>query len=308
MRYSFLHIIGLAGVVFVMPFSVFSQPFTDIAASVGVADAGPGRGVAWGDADQDGDLDLYLARSGETNRLYRNNGNGTFTDVGGAAGVDNNDEGRSVAWGDYDNDGHLDLYLVNDGPNRLFRNQGDGTFEEISSAAGVSDSGKGQAVAWGDYDNDGDLDLYVSNGRGGIGLGGAPSRLYRNNGNGTFTDVAGSARVDDDGDGRGVAWADYDNDGDLDLYLANSGPDMARLEPDVVFHNNGDGTFSEVTELIGVDNLGKGHGVTFADYDGDGDVDVVMALGMSKDPSPSGSLVWYENDGHPEESPWKRHV
>ena len=217
MRYSFLHIIGLAGVVFVMPFSVFSQPFTDIAASVGVADAGPGRGVAWGDADQDGDLDLYLvnsgqanrlfrnsgttldgdivlaagiadnasgfgaawgdydndgdldlylARSGETNRLYRNNGNGTFTDVGGAAGVDNNDEGRSVAWGDYDNDGHLDLYLVNDGPNRLFRNQGDGTFEEISSAAGVSDSGKGQAVAWGDYDNDEDLDLYVSNDRG----------------------------------------------------------------------------------------------------------------------------------------------
>ena len=311
-----------------MPFSGFSQPFTDIAASVGVADAGPGRGVAWGDADQDGnldlylvnsgqanrlfrnsgttldgdialvagiadnasgfgaawgdydndgDLDLYLARSGQTNRLYRNNGNGTFTDVGGTAGVDNNDEGRSVAWGDYDNDGHLDLYLVNDGPNRLFRNQGDGTFEEVSSAAGVSDSGEGQAVAWGDYDNDGDLDLYVSNGRGGIGLGGAPNRLYRNNGNGTFTNVAGSARVDDDGDGRGVAWADYDNDGDLDLYLANSDEAIfVSTAPNRLYRNNGAGVFTNIAGAVNVDDAGDSRGVAWGDYDNDGFLDLYL--------------------------------
>ncbi len=128
-----------------------------------------------------------------------------------------------MAWGDYDNDGDLDLYLGKDSGvpgigtiSMLYRNNGDGTFIDVAASSGTSDSGSGHGVAWADFDNDGLLDFHVVNAAG-------PNRLYHNNGDGTFTDVAASTGIDDSSAGQGAAWGDYDHDGDLDLYLANFG-------------------------------------------------------------------------------------
>ena len=190
--------------------------FIEVGGAAGVNDAGQGAGVSWGDYDNDGDLDLYLANDGGANRLYRNNGDGTFTDVASSAGVADAGPARGVSWGDYDNDGDLDLYVTNrNSANQLYRNNGNGTFAEIGAAAGVDDTGHGVGMTWGDYDNDGHLDLYVANF-------GSANRLYRNNGDGTFTDVGGAASVADTGSGLGAASGDYDSDGDLDIYLTKS--------------------------------------------------------------------------------------
>ena len=141
-----------------------AQPggFVDEALNAGLGDTGAGFGAAWADFDNDNDPDLYLVRSREPNRLYRNDGNG-FTDVASAMGVDDSGDGSAGVWGDYDRDGDLDLYVTNFGePNRLYRNDGSG-FTDVASAMGVDDSGDGYGAAWGDYDRDGDLDLYVAN-------------------------------------------------------------------------------------------------------------------------------------------------
>ena len=266
------------------------SPGTDLAVAAGVADGGSGFGAAWGDYDNDGDHDLYLARSGQQNLLYRNNSGTGFTEVGAGAGVADSDEGRSVAWGDYDRDGHLDLYVVNDGPNRLYHNNGDGTFTENAATAGVNDNQAGQGAAWGDYDGDGFLDLYLSNGRSGFGFSEAPNRLYRNNRDGSFSEVGGFARVNDNGNGRGVAWGDYDSDGDLDLFLANSDETLAiGAAPNRLYRNDGDGKFSEVATVSNVNDSGDGQGVAWVDYDNDGHLD----LSVIND----GANQLYRNDG-----------
>lgn len=240
-----------------LPGIILAQSFSNVAGSANVADSGNGRGVAWGDYDSDGDLDLYLANEG-TNRLFRNNNNGTFSNVAGSANVADGGTGAGVTWGDYDNDGDLDIYMTNGpGTNRLYRNNGDGTFSNIAGSANVDDGSWAYAVTWGDYDNDGDPDLFM----------GSESyiRLYRNNGNDTFTDVAGSVGVYGTA-AFGAAWADYDNDEDLDLYIASSSTNR-------LFRNNGDGTFSDVTGSAGVSDGAISMGVTWGDYDNDGDAD-----------------------------------
>ena len=197
--------------------------------------------MAWADYDNDGDLDLYV------NRLYRNEGEGIFTDVAQAAGVDDAGVGGS-AWADYDNDGDLDLFVANNlGPNRLYRNEGEGTFAEVSEQAGVRDPAvSGFGVAWGDYDNDGDLDLYLANwGR---------NRLYANEGEGTFADVAQAAGVGNSNFGTSVAWADYDNDGDLDLYHETI--DTANR----LYRNEGTAHHGLVVECVGTSSNRSGIG------------------------------------------------
>ena len=241
--------------------------FTDVTAIAGVGDTGNGIGTAWGDYDCDGDLDLYVVNYGQANILYRNNGDGTFTDVTALAGV-----GHSAAtyggalWGDYDGDGHLDLYLTNHGQaNVLYRNNGDGTFTDNTATAGVGHTGIGFGTASSDYDGDGDLDLYITN----IW---SANVLYRNNGNGTFTDVAAAAGVSAAGVGsRGASWGDYDGDGRLDLYVTNSGG------ANTLFRNNGDGTFTNVTAAAGVAHGGNSQGAVWGDYDGDGYLDLYVA-------------------------------
>ena len=256
-----------------------------------------GSGVAWIDYDNDGFPDLFFVngKPGASNALYHNNKDGTFTDVTQKAGVAGNltkQYRTGVAVGDYDNDGHLDIYVTAFGPNTLYHNNGDGTFSDVTSKAGVA----GGATEWStstgfiDFDRDGDLDLYVTNyldyrmddnpycgfRKEGYRMycnpttfDGVADRLFRNNGDGTFSDVSREAGIANPaGKGLGVVFCDYDRDGDTDIYVAN---DMVR---NFLYRNNGNGTFTDVAYAAGVgfDLNGKaqaGMGVDCADINGD---------------------------------------
>jgi hypothetical protein len=187
--------------------------FVDATPAV-LASTGYGQGIAFADYDGDGDPDLYLANSGaEANHLFENLGGWNFADVT-APPLDDTNTTRGVAWGDYDNDGDLDLYISNDGQaNKLFRNDGGGSFTDVSGGI-LADANDGREVAWADYDNDGDLDLYLTNV-------GQSNRLIRNEGGGAFADGT-IAPLDDSGSSLGAAWSDYDGDGDMDLYVVNA--------------------------------------------------------------------------------------
>lgn len=186
--------------------------FEELAASAGIQIGG--RSCAWLDYDNDGDEDCYVGRSG-SNLLYRNNGNGTFTEVAAAAGVNDPGGTSGVCAGDYDGDGFFDLYSVNINTpaNVLYRNLGNGTFEDVTAAAGVGDVGDGRTATFMDIDYDGLVDIFSSNHV-------YSNRLYRNNGNGTFTDVAEAMSIANPPDPFGTGFADYDNDGDIDVFLA----------------------------------------------------------------------------------------
>jgi enediyne biosynthesis protein E4 len=271
-----------------------------------------GGGLAVIDYNNDGWMDLYVANGGtiESSRagkgdqypgaLYRNNRDGTFTDVTRAAGVINRYWGKGALAADFNNDGLQDLYLVNFGPNILYQNNGDGTFTDVTAKAGVGDPRWSAAAAAADYDLDGDLDLFVANyldydlahlpveGKfcsyrgiavacGPRGLKGAGDSLYRNNGDGTFTDVSEQAGVSDKEGfyGLATAWGDYDNDGYPDLYVAND------TTPNYLYHNNRNGTFTEVGAKAGVAYSEDGReqagmGVDFEDYNNDGWLDIVV--------------------------------
>ena len=268
-------------------------------------------GIAVFDYDNDGWMDIFLVngstledlRSGKCHpsKLYRNNHDGTFTDVSSKAGLNHCGWGFGAAVGDYDNDGWEDLYVTYLDGAVLFRNNRDGTFADVTAKAGVGNPGRwGTSAAFGDYDNDGYLDLYVANyvdldlghlpefGQGpfctyrGIpvscgprGLKGGRDRLYHNNGDGTFTDVTEKLNIDPGSYyGLGVLWLDYDLDGCLDLYVANDS------SPSLLYHNNCKGGFTEVGAEAGVAYSADGReeagmGVDSADYDHDGWPDIV---------------------------------
>lgn len=269
-------------------------------------------GVAIFDYDNDGRPDIYLVNGARIpdlvksqpsyrNRLYRNRGDGRFEDMTSRAGVEGAGYGMGVAIGDFDNDGFRDIYVAGVNRNQLLRNRGDGTFEDVtqeSGATGIHPTlGKTFAVGagWLDYDNDGDLDLFVINYLKwsvkteppcfsfGIraychpnSYDGLPNMLYRNNGDGTFTDVSESSGIGRHiGKGMGAAFADYDGDGYTDIFVSN---DSFR---NFLFRNNGNGTFSEVGIVSGVayNENGKtiaGMGAEFRDLDDDGRPDIVQ--------------------------------
>lgn len=269
-------------------------------------------GVALFDYDNDGYLDIYLVnsltvdivKSKQKTRsvLYRNNGDGTFTDVTDKAGVGDIGWGMGVAIGDYDNDGFDDIYVTCLGSNHLLRNSGKGTFTDVTQNAGVADPRWSAGASFVDYDNDGKLDLFVSNyvdfdvnnlpefGKGrtcqfkGIpvqcgprGLKGAGDTLYHNNGNGSFTDVSQKAGVaDPDGYyGLGVICSDFDEDGLVDIFVANDST------PNFLYHNNGDGTFKDIgfSSGMAVNENGSEQGsmgVTLGDYDHDQRLDMFI--------------------------------
>lgn len=269
-------------------------------------------GVAFFDYDNDGDLDIYLVNSltvdlvkskGKTKSdLYRNDGNGKFTEVGVKAGVSDIGWGMGVATGDYNNDGFEDLYVTCLGPDHLFKNNGNGTFTDVTAKAGVSDPRWSTGASFFDYDRDGDLDLFVANyvdfdinnlpefGQGQTcqyksipvqcgprGLKGAGDSLFRNNGNGTFTEVSKQAGVSDpDGFyGLGVMTSDFDDDGLIDIFVANDST------PNFHYRNNGDGTFKEIGFNAGtaVNENGSEQGcmgVTAGDFDHDGKMDLFV--------------------------------
>ena len=234
--------------------------------------------VAWADYDNDGWLDLYLGKFYYDNELYHNTGDGTFLQVLDLGLGDKRDT-QDVAWADYDNDGDLDLYLVNrEQENAFYRNDLDdlGGFTEIGTRTGLDDKEIGQSAAWGDYDNDGDLDLYLAN----VGA----NALYRNDGDDHFTEIADSAGVRESGAGwitARAAWAVIDGDGDLDLYLANGGD--RQPQPDLLFANEGDGTFTNVTSDARLPTGPSPHTTaTWADYDGNGSPDLYLTDGWGQ--------------------------
>jgi hypothetical protein len=239
---------------------------------------GPG-GIAAADYDNDGFYDLFIP-DGVSSRLLRNRRDGTFEDVTEQAGLGGLDGVSAAVFADYDNDGWKDLFVSRTfRPNQLFHNNGDGTFTDVTARSGLGEDCCTTVASWGDYDNDGWLDLYVGrylDPRERIpttfyARNGEPNRLYHNNGDGTFTDVTDRAGVGDTGLCLGSAWGDYDNDGHPDLFVVN---DFGRS---TLYHNNGDGTFEDVTVAAGALAYGAGMSASFADYDNDGLLDLYTA-------------------------------
>ncbi len=287
-----------------------------------------GSGAVFLDYDSDGAQDLYVVNASNipltgdtknhlnptTNILYRNNGDGTFSDVTMSAGVGDTGYGVGCAAADINNDGYPEIYVTNYGINRLYLNNGNGTFTDISVKAGVGDKRWGTGCAFLDYDLDGYIDLYVVNymqysinsEKGliiqGVKTYGSPTDqidinnfksesdiLYRNNRDGTFTDVTKQAGINHRALGLAVAVGDYDNDGDPDIHIAND------MEPDLLYQNNGDGTFTDITDFSGTgydENgmPGSGMGSTFGDYDNDGFLDLVVSNASSY------PVILYQNE------------
>lgn len=289
--------------------------FRDVAGSAGLTfvhqhsptpdkhyvESAPG-GLAVLDYNSDGRADIFFTNGAQTpalqktspafaNRLFRNDGGMRFTDVTADAGVVGAGYAMGAAAGDFDNDGHPDLFVAGVRQNQLLRNRGDGRFEDVTAKAGFRSGEWSVAAGWFDYDNDSRLDLFVVNyvqwsaagsrycGDQSRGLRiychprffqGLPNRLYRNRGDGSFEDVSAAAGIAKHvGKGMSVAFADYDRDGRLDVFVTND------TVPNFLFRNAGDGTFGEVALLAGVSVPGSGRpvsamGTDFQDYDNDG--------------------------------------
>jgi len=265
-----------------------NRTFTHSNTEAGLLVNPPAQGAAWADFNLDGELDLFVNNDDGENQLFKNTGNGTFEDISFSAGVHELGNSYGMSWGDYNGDGYPDVFIATCStiPERsikhLFRNNGNETFTNINVVAGVNDSLASWGVVWLDFDNDRDLDIYVSNTdhppRRGF------NRLYRNNGNGTFTNIAESAGVAGEAseNSYGVSAADFDNDGWVDIYVANQDR-RHRL-----YRNSGDGTFVDIAENAGVNETGC-IAVAVADFNADGWIDI-FAPGRFED-----SLLF--NDG-----------
>ena len=287
--------------------------FDDVTEQAGVLTFHPTQTAAWGDFDNDGWLDLFIGNEskGSENHpceLYHNNRDGTFTDVAARMGVANLGYVKGTAWGDYTNDGQLDLYVSRLGaPNLLFRNSGD-RFTDVTRAAGVSEPIYSFATWFWDYDNDGWQDLFVAAFHTeklgdiaavhlGLPNGAERPRLYRNNGNGTFTDVTKAARLDRVVLTMGANFGDLDNDGNLDCYLGTGEPDYRALLPNRMLRNAGGKRFQDVTTSGGFGHLQKGHAISFGDLDNDGDQDIYAVMGGAF-PGDASRNVLFANPGH----------
>ncbi|MCB0642874.1 MAG: CRTAC1 family protein, partial [Phaeodactylibacter sp.] len=340
--------------------------FVDQTARAGIQNLKGGLNTAHADYNNDGYIDIYILRGGwlgkggnHPNSLLRNNGNGTFTDVTKAAGLLSFKPTQTAAWGDFNNDGWVDLFvgaeatkvggeLLNN-PCELWLNKGDGSFEEVASQTGIQVNAFVKGCSWGDFNNDGWIDLYISSlnsanflyvnqpGSGKTGrifkniaqaagvsepqqsfpawfwdfnndgwqdifvsgydlrqlnavgaeagaeyskkaTQGERPRLYKNNGDGTFSDVATSQGLDRMMYSMGANFGDLDNDGYLDFYVGTGAPDYRSVVPNRMFRNKAGQGFEEVT-MSGFGHIQKGHGVAFGDLDNDGDQDIYAVMG-----------------------------
>ncbi len=265
-----LWLVYIALFTFISSSSSEAVTFTDISAESKVDNAGQSHGLLIADYDGDGDLDIYVVNmKGTPNPLYRNDGGGVFTDVATEAGVADAYNGHGGCFGDYDNDGNLDLYVANwddntHDPNLLFRNNGNRTFTDVTEGAGLSERpADSHGAIFMDYDNDGYLDIFVPSSY-------ESSILYHNNDGETFTDVATEVGIDAVRRIHGMDSADYDNDGDLDIYVGDYD------NPNALYRNNGGDTFTDVAAEAGVDVRENSHAISFCDYNNDGYMDIVV--------------------------------
>ncbi|HGE70479.1 TPA: T9SS type A sorting domain-containing protein [Candidatus Poribacteria bacterium] len=302
--------------------------FTEVAIESGISFVGDGVGIAFGDYDNDGDLDIYIPVNDGADVFFQNDGKGIFKDITKGVRIDNLARARSASFADFDRDGYLDIYVVNeDMPNILYKNINGKYFVDVAPKMGVADAGPGRCGIWGDYDNDGDLDLYVTNkgasnilyqneGNGfkdvtnfagvsaddestgavfadydndgylDICVGGYKKVfLFHNNGNGTFTDLSEIVGIENSGTNCTPAFGDFNNDGYLDLYLA------VWKGKSVIYYNNGNGTFRDVTDELEMGNFGNSWSAISGDYDKDGDLDIYVSFTTR-------SNILYENQGN----------
>jgi len=283
--------------------------FTDVTQEAGLAKAPTRTQTAvWADFDNDGRLDLFVGNEFAPSQLFHNNGDGTFTDVAHAAGVDRVSFTKGVVAGDYDNDGYPDIYVSNLGAeNFLFHNNRDGTFTDVARPLHVETPIYSFPVWFFDYDNDGWPDLFVSSftyslsevlrSYLGLPVHQETLKLYRNMGNGTFQDVTKKAGLDRVLMPMGANFGDVDNDGYLDFYLGTGGPSYASLVPNVLFRNHEGKYFADITASSGTGHLQKGHGIAFADINNDGDEDIFAELGGATQGDKYFSAL-FRNPGH----------
>ena len=265
--------------------------FTDVTRESGLAiPATSTQTAVWIDFDNDGNLDLFVGNEAAPAQLFRNNGDGTFSDVAHAAGVDSIAFTKGVVAGDYDNDGYPDLYVSNmGGTNFLYHNNRDGTFTDVGRELHVDRPISSFAVWFFDYDNDGWLDLFVTSYYPSV-IGVVRSylnlpvtaetlKLYRNLGDGSFQDVTREVGLDRVFLPMGANFGDVDNDGFLDFYLGTGSPSYGGLVPNVLFRNHGGKYFVDITSSSGTGHLQKGHGIAFGDINNDGDEEIFLQVG-----------------------------
>ena len=321
--------------------------FEDVTATSGFNHQGHGKCIAMGDYDKDGDLDIYISVVYSGNKIFQNEGNLRFKDMTGTLCLDNRYDTHGIVWADFDNNSYIDIFVANnlealterrgelpppngfylsfdegfvecaeqvglagtkfnyscgvttadingdglldiyvceggyrkgrDCHNSLYVNNGDGTYRDIAAQAGIDHDGNGYCCAFSDYDNDGDPDLYLGNINDTTDL--VTRVLYRNNGDGTFTDVTEKLGIAARGNNISCFWGDVDCDGDQDLFLANSsGPGHPEKEwgANTLLRNNGDGTFSDISRQSGVAVQTNSRGSAMADVDNDGDLDIYV--------------------------------
>ena len=289
--------------------------FEDVTREAGIFSLHPTHSAAWGDYDNDGRLDLYVGnesspapRPSHPCELFHNDGDGTFSEIAAEVGVDDVGFVKGLVWGDYDNDGRLDLYLSHlNGYNVLYHND-DGGFRDVAEAAGVRDPYVSFPTWFWDYDNDGWQDILVAgfdmadlDDMAAIYLdrpfGAETPRLYRNRGDGTFEDVTSQSGLDRLILPMGANFGDLDNDGWLDAYFGTGMPDLRALLPNRMFRNAGGERFQDVTTSGGFGTLQKGHGVSFGDLDNDGDQDIYQVLGAAFEGDVYRNAL-LENPGH----------
>ena len=298
--------------------------FEDVTVSAGLAEPIATEAASWGDYDDDGLIDVFVCgeylppgvpesatpRDRRNNcRLYHNEGNGKFRDVAAEAGVTNSRCAKGSAWGDYDQDGRLDLFVSNMGQEcRLYHNEGGGKFVDVAPKLGVTGTAYSFACWFWDYDNDGRPDLYVNDYRARVAevlssvmgaqiAGSSRPRLYHNLGSGKFEDATHAVGLDRAMAPMGANFGDVDNDGFLDLYLGTGDMSYEGLDLNLMFKNADGLRFQDVTVSSGTGHIQKGHGVSFADYDDDGDLDLFVEHGGAT-PGDQAYNSLFKNPGH----------
>jgi len=255
--------------------TVWPQSFTRVTSGAIVTDGGHGVGCSWADIDNDGDPDLYvtngIVNGAEVNYLYQNNGDGTFTSLTGNVTVQDDPFSESSSWGDFNNDGSLDLFVANSRfgirPHFdfLFVNNGSGDFQKISGGALGAQQYDSRSVSWVDYNSDGLLDVFIASESG-------RNFLYRNEGDSTFSSVDAGALTTDARVSAACAWADYDLDGDPDVFVGN-----LSNQNNTLYRNDGGDVFTAITGVDISNNGGNSIGCSWGDYNNDGYPDLFVA-------------------------------